>query len=237
MESLMTLLRKIQDERFIHYISELTYDRIFTLWHLSPEVEKQLSALLSKTVMGLFFIRYLSHINDLLIEKAQIKERLTSEDLVNNNKLKELEEKLKDYKNDTENLLKEYILPLLNEIMEETRVTTLTDFVKLAHSGDYLSTALDEMKERNDPDYILWLEAVPEYYNDDLIHMGLKRKKSKKGMLLLDKWVSNMNQHMPTDSFMHNGKTYSLRPLKRERRRPLCGFSRWTRRSIDHKVS
>lgn len=236
MESLKVLLQKIQNERFIHHISELTYDRLSALWHLDPSVESQLSEVLSRVVTGLFFIRYLGHINDLVMEEADIKENMTSEDLSDRKKVEAMENKLSKCKR-MRFLLREEILPLLREIIEDTKVTNLTDLTRLAHSGDYLCSALDDLKGRKDGEYTLWLEAVPEYYKDDLSHMDLIRRRERKGLMALEKWVRNLHQHTPVDSFLTDGKTYSSRPLTRERRRPLCGFSRWTRKSLDWRAS
>ncbi|MCC7201050.1 MAG: hypothetical protein IT393_00055 [Nitrospirae bacterium] len=225
------LLRNIQDERFVHHVSELTYERLFALWHLSPAVGRQLSRLLSKVVIGLFSIRYLSHINDMVARDAGISERLTSLDLADMERIagitKQLEKSAK-----FRSMLERDVLPDLIDIIEHTKTLDLSDLVKLAHSGDYLTTALDDMKELDDPEYQLWLESIPDYYQRDVIHLGLKKRRlhsrrKKVNPLVLDKWVTNLHQHSPSiTAVFKNGKTISLRPWIAERRRPLIGLNR-----------
>lgn len=234
MDNLKSLLNKIQDERFVHNISELTYDRLFALWHISPKIERQLSGIVSKVVIGLFFIRYLTHMSNTVMKEANIKNRLTSKDLSDNKKIASIAKKLN--KSDKfKSLLEKEILPQLIEIIETTGAKDLTDLSKLAHSGDYLSLALDDMKVIEDYDYNLWLEAVPEYYDNDLRHMRLKKKpvtinKSSTRKLTLEKWVTNLNKHTPlNDAVLTNGKTFSIRTMVKERRRPLLGFNRWVK--------
>ena len=234
MQDLNSLLKKIQDERFIHNVSELTYDNLCALWHISPKAERQLSGIISKVVIGLFFIRYLTHINDTVMKEANIKHRLTSKDLSDKKKIARLVKKLN--KSDKfRSLLEKEILPQLIDVVENTRARSLQDLTKLAHAGDYLSLALDDLKAIEDPEYLLWLEAVPEYYDKDLRHMSLKRSpvaisKGKTRSLTLDKWVTNLNKHMPSDEVVFaNGRTFSIRPMVKERRRPLFGFNRWVK--------
>jgi len=88
------LLKKLQDERFVHSISELTYDKLFALWHLSPAVEHQLSEIISKVIIGLFSIKYLSHINEMVISEADLDDRTTSYDLSDKEKIRRITEKL-----------------------------------------------------------------------------------------------------------------------------------------------
>lgn len=232
MQDLKSLLNKIQDERFIHNISELTYDRLCTLWHMSPKTERQLSGIISKVVIGLFFIRYLTHINDTVMKEANIKNRLTSNDLTDKKKIARMVKKLN--KSDKfRALLEKEILPQLIDVVENSRARNLPDLTKLAHAGDYLSSALDDLKAIDDPEYLLWLEAVPEYYDKDLRHMSLKRSpitisKGKTRSLTLDNLVTNLNKHIPSDDVVFaNGRTFSIRPVIKERRRPLLGFNRW----------
>ncbi|MCC6543702.1 MAG: hypothetical protein IT392_04265 [Nitrospirae bacterium] len=230
---LKLLLKNVQDERFVHHVSELTYERLFALWHLSPSIGRQMSRLISKVVIGLFFIRYLSHINDLVAKDANIKERPKSSDLADREAIEKIIKKL-EKSNKFRSILGSDILPELIEIIEHTRALELSDLVKLSHSGDYLATAMDDFKESDDPGYQLWLESIPDYYQRDLIHLGLKNRRRSSGRrkinpLILDKWVTNLNQHSPsTNAVFKNGKTLSLKPWIAERRRPLLGFSRRT---------
>jgi len=230
-KELKILLKNIQDERFVHHVSELTYDRLFALWHLSPTVARQLSRLISKVVIGLFFIRYLSHINDLVAKEAEINERPKSLDLTDREEIEKIIKKL-EKSSRFKSVLEWDILPNLIDIIEHTKTLDLNDLVKLAHSGDYLATALDDMKEADDPEYQLWLESIPDYYQRDVIHLGLKKRslhsrREKVNPLVLDKWVTNLNQHTPSiNAVFKNGKTISVKSWIDERRRPLFGSTK-----------
>jgi len=234
-KELKLLLKNVQDERFVHHVSELTYERLFALWHLSPSVGRQMSRLISKVVIGLFFIRYLSHINDLVARDAGIDVRPKSSDLADSKEIEKIIKKL-EKSNRYRSILESDILPDLIDIIEHTKALDLSDLVKLSHSGDYLATALDDMKESDDPEYQLWLESIPDYYQKDVIHLGLKKRRlnsrrKKINPLILDKWVTNLNQHSPSiNAVFKNGKTISLKPWIAERRKPLLGF---IRRAID----
>lgn len=228
MKDIKLLLKKIQDERFVHNISELTYDRLFALWHLSPATERHLSEILSKVIIGLFFIRYLTHINDAVVDEVNIKDRLTSKDLSNKRKIEKILNRL--IKSDIfKPVLEKEILPQLANIIENTKARDLTDLIKLAHAGDFLLSALDDMRDVRDPEYLLWLEAVPEYYDNDLNHMSLKKgpvtiRGAKTRTLTLEKWIKNLNQHTTSiDAVITNGKTFSIRSVIKERRRQLLG--------------
>ncbi len=227
------LLKNVQDERFVHHVSELAYERLFALWHLSPSVGRQMSRLVSKVVIGLFFIRYLSHINDLIASDSKIEERPVSSDLADRELIEKIVKKL-EKSNRYRSMLESDILPELIDIIEHTKTLDLSDLVKLAHSGDYLATSLDDLKESNDPEYTLWLESIPEYYQRDVVYLGLKKRrvntgKKKVNPLILDKWVTNLNQHSPSiNAVFKNGKTISLKPWIAERRRPLLGNIRRT---------
>lgn len=226
-------LKNVQDERFVHHVSELTYDRLFALWHLSPSVGRQMSRLISKVVIGLFCIRYLSHINDIVARDAGINERPGSKGLANREVIEKIEKKL-EKPSRFRSILESDILPELIDIIEHTKALDLSDLVKLSHSGDYLATVLSNMKESDDPEYQLWVESTPDYYQKDLIHLGLKKRllnsrRKKINPLILDKWVTNLNQHSPSiNAVFKNGKTISLKPWIAERRRPLFGFIRRT---------
>ena len=232
-KELKLLLKNIQDERFVHHVSELTYERLFALWHLSPSIGRQMSRLISKVVIGLFFIRYLSHINDLVASDAGIKERPKSFDLSDSKAIEKIIKKL-EKSSKFRSILESDILPDLIDIIEHTKALDLNDLIILSHSGDYLATALDDMKESDDPEYQLWLESIPDYYQKDVMHLGLKKrslnsKRRKINPLILDKWVANLNQHSPSiNAVFKNGKTISLKPWIAERRRPLLGFIRRT---------
>jgi len=228
------LLKNIQDERFVHHVSELTYERLFALWHLSPAVGRQMSRLLSKVVIGLFFIRYLSHMNDLVAGDAGINERPGSSDLADREQIDKIAKKL-EKSSRFKSILEWDILPNLIDIIEHTKTLDLNDLVKLAHSGDYLAAALDDMKGTDDPEYQMWLESIPDYYQRDVIHLGLKKRplnsrRKKVHPLVLDKWVTNLNQHSPSiNAVFKNGKTISLKPWIDDRRRPLFGSIRRTK--------
>ncbi len=234
MKEFKELMKKIQDERFIHNISELTYDRLFALWHISPSVEKQLSEILSKVIIGLFILRYMGHLNDEVVKESGLKNRLTSKDLSDKGKIAGLTKDLSNSKR-FKSILEKDILPLLSDIIENSKANNLTDLVKLAHTGDYFSSALEDMKEVGDVEYQLWLESIPEYYGNDIIHMSLKKtstgiKEKKKRLLMLDKWVTNMHQHTSTmDAEFTNGNTISVKPWINERRRHPFGFNRWVK--------
>ncbi len=230
-EELKFLLKNIQDERFVHHVSELTYERLFALWHLSPQAERQMSRLLSRVVTGLFFIRYLSHFNDIVAKEAGINERPASSDLSKREEVEKIIKKL-EKSSRFRSILEWDVLPDLIDIIEHTKTLDLSDLVKLAHSGDYLATALDDMKSTDDPDYQMWLESIPDYYQRDVIHLGLKKRRlnsrrKKVNPLVLDKWVTNLSQHSPSiNAVFKNEKTISLKPWIVERRRPLLGFVR-----------
>lgn len=234
MKDFKQLLSKIQDERFIHNISELTYDRLFALWHLSPSVEKQLSEIISKVIIGLFILRYLGHVNEEVVKESGLKKRLTSKDLADNEKISGL---IKDLSNSKrfKSILENEILPLLQDIIENSKAKNMTDLVRLAHTGDYFSSALEDMRDTGDFEYQLWLESIPEYYDKDMMHMSLKKnttsiKEKKKKHLMLDKWVTNLHLHTSTtDAEFTDGNTLSVNPWLHERRRPPVGFSRWVR--------
>lgn len=237
-KELKLLLKDIQDERFIHHVSELTYERLFALWHLSPTVTRQMSRLISKVVIGLFFIRYLSHINDLIAKDAEINERPKSLDLTDREEIEKIIKKL-EKSGKFRSILEWDILPNLIDIIEHTKTLDLNDLVKLAHSGDYLATALDDMKDADDPEYQLWLESIPDYYQRDVIHLGLKKRslnsrKRKVHPLVLDKWVTNLNEHTPSiNAVFKNGKTISIKPWIDDRRRPLFGLIRRTKEAYN----
>lgn len=232
MKDLQALLDKIQEERFVHHISELTYDRLFALWHLSPVAERHLSEILSRVITGLFFVRYLKHVHDAVIDEAAIEDKLSSKDLADQEKIEKTVKSL-GHCEKFRALLEEEILPQLVDIMENTKARDLTDLVKLAHAGDFLLSALKDMKDSEDPEYPLWLEAVPEYYEKDLIHLSLKKRPvtfhhGKRRSLPLEKWVKNLNQYMPSVPVVSaKGRTFFIRPPVKERRRSLYGFKRW----------
>lgn len=237
MKDLKSLLNQIQDERFIHQLSDLTYDQIFTLYHLNPKIERQISGVVSKVVIGLFLLKYLSHLNHEVMKEANIKGRLTSKDLSNKKKIEKITRKL-EKSSKLKILLEKDIFPQLIDVMENTRARNLMDLTMLAHAGDYLSSALDDMKSVEDPEYRLWLESVPEYYDKDLTHLSLKRapvtiSKGKTRSFALDRWVTNLNKHTPSiEAVFAGGTTFSVRSQIRERRRPLLGFNRWVKEKI-----
>src|SRR3989304_10519632 len=174
MKDLKSLLNQIQGERFVHQISELTYDQIFALWHLNPKIERQLSGVVSKVVIGLFLLRYLSHLNHEVMREANVKNRLTSKDLSDKKKIEKVVKKLG--KSDRlKTILEKEIFPHLIDILENTKAKNLTDLTMLAHAGDYLSSALDDMKSVEDPEYRLWLFFRPEKYYKDLTPIRLTR--------------------------------------------------------------
>ena len=232
MKDLKSLLSQIKNERFVHQISELTYDHIFTLWHLNPKIERQLSGVVSKVVIGLFLLRYLSHLNHEVMKEANVKNRLTSKDLSDKKKIEKAVKKL-GKSDKLKTLLEKEIFPQLIDILENTKAKNLADLTRLAHAGDYLSSALDDLKSVEDPEYRLWLESVPEYYDKDLTHLSLKRgpvtiSKGKTRSFALDRWVTNLNKHTPSIEAVFAGdRTFSVRSQIRERRRPLLGFNRW----------
>lgn len=234
MKDLKTLLKKIQDERFVHNISELTYDRLFALWHLNPRIERQLSEIITKAVVCLFFIRYLTHVNNAVTKEANVKDRLRSEDLSNKRLVEKMAKKLGKCER-LRSVLEKDILPQLTDIIDNVSAENLTDLVKLAHAGDYLSVVLNDLEAIEDPEYLLWLEAVPEYYDKDLKHIGLKKRQSalkenKRRSLALEKWIINLNTHAPSiEAVYAKGRTFSIRPQVKERRRPLVGFNRWVK--------
>ena len=231
------LLKKLQDERFVHSISELTYDKLFALWHLSPAVEHQLSEIISKVIIGLFSIKYLSHINEMVISEADLDYRTTSYDLSDNEKIRRITEKLSSSEK-FKTILEKDILPQLIDIIENTKSKDLTELTRVAHAGDYLLSALNDLKVTEDPEYSLWIESIPEYYEMDLSHMRLKKRAMpmrtrKRSALLLDKWVTNLDQHTPSDhAVIEDGKVISIKPWIKERRRQLLGFNRRPKENI-----
>lgn len=194
MEDLKALLDEINDERFIHHFSDLIYDKLFALWHLSSATERHLSEILSKVVMGLFFVRYLSHINEMIVEDADLRDRLTSKDLSDKEKIERIIDRL-NKSGRFKSALEKDILPRLIDIIENTKTKDLKDLTMLAHAGDFLSSALDDMRDIEDPEYFLWLEAVAEYYDKDINHMGLKKmpvsfSAGKRRLITLEKTLS-----------------------------------------------
>lgn len=231
MQEFEEMIKKLQDERFVHSISELTYDKLFALWHLSPAIEHQLCEIISKVIIGLFSIKYLSHINEMVSSEANLDDRTTSYDLSDKEKIERLTEKLSS-PDRFKTILEKDILPQLIDIIENTRSKDLTEVTQVAHSGDYLLSALNDLKVTEDPEYSLWIESIPEYYEMDLSHMRLKKRTMpmrtrKRPALLLDKWVTNLDQHTPSvHADIKDGKVISIKPWIKERRRQLLGFNR-----------
>jgi len=62
--------------------------------------------------------------------------------------------------------------------------------------------------------------------------LGLKKRslhsrREKVNPLVLDKWVTNLNQHTPSiNAVFKNGKTISVKSWIDERRRPLFGSTK-----------
>ncbi len=166
-----SVIAEILDERFVHSLSELTYNSVSSIWHLSEDSEKELAKIASKVVCGIFCLKYLSHIDGLIKKKLRIK-GLTDRDLSDPEKRAGIIESIKS---DGEfKALVEEVLPRLRELVESVEAGDLEKLTQLAHTGDYLLGALDDLKASGHADYRLWISSVPHYYEKDLEYMGVR---------------------------------------------------------------
>ncbi len=169
-EEAIDSLESILEERFVHSLSELVYNRISTLWHIDDEdVEKELSHLAATAVCVLFCLEYLTHINR-FIKKGLVLHPQDARELSKEEGIKRLKEHLTD---NTSATLVKRILPQLVNFVESIRAGNIEEVTQLAHTGDYLLFGLKELRSRDDPEYLLWLESLPHYYRKDLEYLSL----------------------------------------------------------------
>ncbi|HHD10965.1 MAG TPA: hypothetical protein ENK42_00860 [Deltaproteobacteria bacterium] len=168
-------LESILEERFVHSLSELIYDRISTLWHIDSDVERELSRLTATAVCVLFCLEYLSHING-VIKKALELDPIDAKELSKEERLKKLKEHLAE---DANSALLKRILPQLRNFVETVEAGNIEEVTQLAHTGDYLLFGLEELRRRDDPEYLLWLESLPHYYKKDLEYLSLIKSSDK----------------------------------------------------------
>ncbi|MBI5198349.1 MAG: hypothetical protein HZA19_07050 [Nitrospirae bacterium] len=225
--SLNAFLTPLFKERFIHRLSAETYDALFSLWHLNPKIEKLLGQIFSKLVIAHFCARYLTHYHDLVCREAGITENSTSLDLSDPDKLQKLENGLHPSPKLSE-FLEQEVLPNLKTILDQGETISLTDLIRLAHAGDYWIATLKELRKNEDPDYSLWLESIPVYYEKDLSQMGFQKPAGRSRRISLAPWISNLDQHLPCcEPALQVGSTFALQPRQERRRAPL-GINRWT---------
>ncbi len=183
-------LRELLSERFTHSLSKTIYDRIASLWHIDRDSEKMLSSIASKVVVGVFCLELLSHIDSLIRSKCGI-EKLSSKDLTCKETVKDIKARLSKEK-ELVGLFKQ-VLPLLKSFSDLADTKSLECITRLAHSGDYLLSALEDMRDSDDPDYLLWLASVPHYYGKDM----QKAKALRNNNRIVSRYVSNL------DDFLH----------------------------------
>jgi hypothetical protein len=189
-------------------------------------LEPLLSRILSKWVIGSFCVRYLSHIHELIREETGLNEKITAETLSDEGKIRQITRQLGSHKKYGE-ILEKDILPALKTILDQGEAESLTDLTRLAHAGDYLLSALEDLRKHHDPDYPLWVESVPTYYETDVRQMDLLNPSTRSRRIPLTSWISNLEQHLPIcEPVEAVGKTFTFQTPRKERRRALLGLNR-----------
>lgn len=166
---------QILKDRFTHSSSDIVYDAISSLWHMDDECEELISKIASKVVIGLFCLEYLSHLNEIIKEKAGIKNNVTAKDLTNSGIICGIKDKLKT-KGDMGRQVKD-VIASLTELLESSDIKNLDELTKIAHASDYLLSSLEDMKGVSKDDYTLWLYSIPHYYKKDLHDTAGSKKK------------------------------------------------------------
>lgn len=163
-------LEQIVKQRFVHSLSDIIYDKVGALWHIDKESEKLMAQIASRVVVGMFCLKYLSHINSLVKRKAGIKRDITALALSDENFMAEMKSKLSN--KETSELFRR-TARRMKQLLDSMDIKTLEDLTKIAHTGDYLLSSLDGIKNSDGYDYELWLHSMPYYYEKDLRHLGL----------------------------------------------------------------
>ena len=204
-------LKQIMKERFVHSLSKEVYDKVATLWHIDRESEKLMSQIASKVVVGFFCLEYLSYIHTLIKEKAGIKDNISASDLSDEDLVADVMARLSDNKEAA--LIFKSAACRLKKIIDSVNITTLEDLTRVAHTGDYLLSALKDMKDYGHDEYKLWLSSIPYYYEKDLEYLGLI--KTGIGLLADSSVFSSVNyapslwsEQIPAESW-HFEKIYS----------------------------
>lgn len=165
-------LEQIIKQRFVHSLSDIVYDKVSTLWHIDKESEKLIAQIASRVVVGVFCLKYLSYINSLVKKKAGIKHDIAASDLSDEDFVAGIKSRLSN--KDIADLSK-MTARRMKELLDSIDIKTLEDLTKIAHTGDYLLSSIEEMKDSGSEDYELWLSSMPYYYEKDLRHLGLIR--------------------------------------------------------------
>ncbi len=171
-QDIKRVIQEVLDERFVHSLSDLTYNSISSLWHIDRESEEYIAYIASKVICGIFCIKYLSHIDRLLKKRLKIKD-LTARDLPKKELIQSIRKNLHKEK-ELQGILKR-TLPILRRLLEAVDARDLERLTQIAHTGDYLLSSLEDLRDAGSLDYTLWLEAVPHYYEKDLVHIGAVR--------------------------------------------------------------
>lgn len=183
---------QILEERFVHSSSHLIYDKIPTLWHMDDkEGQESLSFIACKVVIGLFCLEYLSHLDKVLREEAGIKKGITASDLTNEALINKMKERLSGVKGITQQIKE--VISFLKDFMDSVDTKDLEELTRIAHTGDYLLSSLDDLKESKHQDYTLWLYSIPHYYGKDLRYQGLLKETG----IPLQEAISNLEEYMP----------------------------------------
>lgn len=163
-------LEQIIKQRFVHSLSGIVYDKVGALWHIDKESEKLMAQIASRVVVGMFCLKYLSHIDSLVKKKARIKHDVAALDLSDEDFVAGIKSRLSD--KDIAELFKR-IARRMKQLLDSMDIKTLEDLTKIAHTGDYLLSSLEDMKNSGGGDYDIWLSSMPYYYEKDLRHLGL----------------------------------------------------------------
>lgn len=166
-------LEQIVKQRFVHSLSDIVYDKVSTLWHIDKESEKLMAQMASRVVTGIFYLKYLSHINALVKKNAGIKHNIAASDLSDEDFISGIKSRLSNNK-DTSDLFKK-AARRMKKLLDSIDIETLDDLTKIAHTGDYLLSSLEDMKDSGSEEYGIWLSSMPYYYEKDLRHLGLIR--------------------------------------------------------------
>ncbi len=167
------LLKEVADERYVHSLSELTYNNVSSLWHISSSSEKELARIAARVICGIFCLKYLSHIDRLIKKKHRIK-GLTDRDLSDPEKASDAVERFSE--DEELRTIVEEVLPALRELVDSVGPEDLEKLTQMAHTGDYLLAALDDLRRSGDDDYRLWLLSIPHYYEKDLESLRVLRR-------------------------------------------------------------
>ncbi len=202
-------LHAIEDvlkERYVHGLSSLLYERIATLWHLDPEIERELASLCGKLWWGYFCICYLSHFHRDLKERHGVDKGLRAEELTEGVR-RDLKRKFSD--REMVRRLKEEILPQLKEMMEKVEPKDMDSLTAMIHSGEYLLSSLEDMAEDRHEEYHLWLPSIPHLYRKDLHYLGVMRLGPRRPSMPIYNYISNMKELMP------KGKGVEIQSVRR----------------------